>query len=123
VTHIDELSGTIAVTDKDGSWPVHLINANLINIYNTLAATALLREFGLSYQAISESLKQTAIIESRFTEVTAGGVKIVTLLAKELNPIACSRASRRSSVISCAARTSPRDTAARSSRSSCRTPG
>ena len=91
VKGIDTEAMTMTVSDKDGAREIALINTSVFNIFNTLAAVALLREFGLTYDQINGSLKEMQVIGSRFAEETVNGVKIVTLMAKELNPIACSR--------------------------------
>lgn len=89
---IDPETMRMTVSDKDGDHLLHLLNSSVFNIYNTIAALSLLREFGLTYEQIDSGLKDVAIIESRFSEETVGDIKIITQLAKELNPIACSRA-------------------------------
>ena len=69
-----------------------LITNNIINIYNIVAVIALLKEFGLNYEQINTSLAKLKIVETRFSDEIYNGVRIVTHLAKGMNPIACSRA-------------------------------
>ena len=57
-----------------------------------MAVIALLKEFGLSYEQINTSLAKLKIVETRFSDETYNGIRIVTHLAKGMNPIACSRA-------------------------------
>lgn len=68
-----------------------LITDNIINIYNMVAVIALLRQFGLTAEQVNNSLKKQKIVETRYAEETIKGKKIVTHLAKGMNPIACSR--------------------------------
>ena len=53
---------------------------------------ALLREFGLEPEAISQAMAQTGISATRFLEEEANGRKVILHLAKGQNPVACSRA-------------------------------
>ena len=79
--------------EKDGRADVYpLANANNINIYNSLAAVAVLREFGLTPEQIEKSFRKMGISETRYSETEANGRKIILHLAKGPNPIACSRA-------------------------------
>lgn len=71
-----------------------LPNTNIINIYNMLAVITLLKQIGLSRKQINQGLGKLKIVETRYSEETLeeNNVKIVTHLAKGMNPIACSRA-------------------------------
>lgn len=84
------------ITIKDNSnkteYEYSMITDGIINIYNMLAAITVLKQIGLSDEKISESLKKTKIVDTRFMVDEAGGKKIVLHLAKGQNPIACSRA-------------------------------
>lgn len=68
-----------------------LITDNIINIYNMLAVITLLREFGMPAEQINNTLKKQKIVETRYSEETINGKKIINHLAKGMNPIACSR--------------------------------
>lgn len=84
------------ITIKDNSnkteYEYSMITDGIINIYNMLSAITVLKQIGLSDEKISESLKKTKIVDTRFMVDEAGGKKIVLHLAKGQNPIACSRA-------------------------------
>lgn len=84
------------ITIKDNSnkteYEYSMITDGIINIYNMLAAITVLKQIGLSDEKISQSLKKTKIVDTRFMVDEAGGKKIVLHLAKGQNPIACSRA-------------------------------
>ena len=68
-----------------------LITDGIINIYNMVATISLLKELGFDAEKINNSLKKQKIVETRFAEETVKDKKIVTHLAKGMNPIACSR--------------------------------
>lgn len=68
-----------------------LITNNIINIYNMLTVITVLKQIGLTAEQINNSLKKQKIVETRYTEEMVEGIKVVTHLAKGMNPIACSR--------------------------------
>ncbi len=68
-----------------------LITDGIINIYNMVATISLLKELGFDAEKINNSLKKQKVVETRFAEETVKDKKIVTHLAKGMNPIACSR--------------------------------
>ena len=70
----------------------NLISNNIINIYNMLAVICVLKQLGFSQKQINQSFANLKIVETRFSEENYGNYKIVTQLAKGMNPIACSRA-------------------------------
>ncbi len=91
-TKLDLDNMKMTVKTPTGEEIYTLITNNIINIYNILAVIALLKEFGLSYEQINTSLAKLKIVETRFSDETYNGIRIVTHLAKGMNPIACSRA-------------------------------
>lgn len=90
-TDIDTANMKMRVVKNGEKHEYPLANANNINIYNSLAAVAVLREFGLTPEQIKTSLDKMSIAETRYSETEAGGRKIILHLAKGQNPIACSR--------------------------------
>ena len=80
----------LTVSDKDGKHTYHLVNDSVFNIYNEAGVIALLREFGLTQDRISRSLNKADIVGSRHSNDEVNGTKVVTNLAKGLNPVACS---------------------------------
>lgn len=68
-----------------------LISDNIINIYNIVTVITVLKQLGLSFNQINESLKKQKIVDTRYSEEIVDGIKIITHLAKGMNPIACSR--------------------------------
>lgn len=85
----DAMQLTVMHQSSEKIYPIS--NTNLINVYNTLAATTLLQALGLSPAQIQASLASRAIDKSRYSEETAGDKKLIMHLAKGQNPIACSR--------------------------------
>lgn len=69
-----------------------LPNSSTINVYNSLAAVALLSEFGLPAEKLAAAMDKLAVSETRFNEEKVNGRSLVMHLAKGQNPIACSRA-------------------------------
>ena len=92
VTSIDKDNLTMEVSAK-GEKDTYKLSANgIINIYNTVAAITLLSEFGLSKEQITNSLNNSKVVKSRFSNENIGGIDVIMHLAKGQNPIACSRA-------------------------------
>ena len=71
-----------------------LISDNIINIYNMLAVTIVLKQLGLTHDQINSSFKGLKIVETRYSKEEYKNYEIVTQLAKGMNPIACSLAFR-----------------------------
>lgn len=91
LTKIDFENKQMVMQTKDGEEIYDLITDNIINIYNMVATIALLRQMGLTAQQVNNSLKKQKIVETRYAEEMVKNVKVVTHLAKGMNPIACSR--------------------------------
>lgn len=91
-TKLDLQNMKMTIKTPNGEEEYTLITNNIINIYNIVAVIALLKEFGLNYEQINTSLAKLKIVETRFSDEIYNGVRIVTHLAKGMNPIACSRA-------------------------------
>lgn len=92
VTDIDREGHSFTVAHDGKSEAYHLVNDNLVNIYNCCGAVAVLTKFGLSYKQIRDSFEKQKIVKSRFESLTAGNFRITMQLAKGQNPIACARA-------------------------------
>ena len=91
VTNINLIEKKMTMSVNGNEEQYDLITDNIINIYNMVAVIALLRQFGLTAEQLNNSLKKQKIVETRYAEETIKGKKIVTHLAKGMNPIACSR--------------------------------
>ena len=58
-----------------------LISDNIINIYNIVTVITVLKQLGLSRDQINDSLKKQKIVDTRYSEETVNGIKVVTHLA------------------------------------------
>lgn len=74
-----------------GACEFKLIGSNVTDIYNMLAAIALLLELGLEVSQIQKSFEKNKVVESRYYSENVHGKELVISLAKGQNPIACSR--------------------------------
>lgn len=92
VTKIDSENSKMTVTVNGKAAHFALPNDNLINVYNSLSAVALLSEIGVTSEKIAASMDKLTISESRYHEDEVNGKKVILHLAKGQNPIACSRA-------------------------------
>ena len=91
VTAVDRDARLVTMRTPSGEESYHLVGNNITDLYNTAAAVALLREFGMSAQTLAASFETMQIVKTRFDEETVGGKTIIDNLAKGQNPIACSR--------------------------------
>ena len=92
LTNLDIERKKMTVKSKNTEEIYDLISDNIINIYNMLAVTIVLKQLGLSHDKINESFKKMKIVETRYSKEEYKGYEIVTQLAKGMNPIACSLA-------------------------------
>lgn len=74
-----------------GTYDFKLIGNNVTDIYNMIAAIALLSELGLEVSQIQKSFEKIKVVESRYYSEKVCGKELVISLAKGQNPIACSR--------------------------------
>jgi UDP-N-acetylmuramyl tripeptide synthase len=70
----------------------HLLNDSIFNVYNQIAALAVLREAGLSVEQLQAAFSQVALDQSRYQAQSVEGIDLIMQLAKGQNAIACSRA-------------------------------
>lgn len=68
-----------------------LIGDSIFNLYNIVAVVALLSTFGLTQQQIKRGFEAANIIKDRFLTERYQGLEVITMLAKDQNPISCSR--------------------------------
>lgn len=80
----------VEIAGEDFLFP--LPNDSTINVYNALAAVALLCQLGLKPQAVAAAMDSMEISATRYLEEAVGGKKVILHLAKGQNPVACSRA-------------------------------
>lgn len=91
VTDIDRVNGRFTIKTKNGELNLKLINDNIVNIYNSCGAVAVLKEIGLTDTEIVNGFDKSEVVKTRLDEVTVGNHNIMMLLAKGQNPIAFSR--------------------------------
>lgn len=91
VTDIDYANKRFTVRHGEELHSYHLINDNIVNIYNFCGAIALLSNFGLSYEQIELGFENSKIVKSRYDRFKSGDLNITMQLAKGQNPIACAR--------------------------------
>ena len=89
---VDTRNMTMEVRDRKSSGYYNLLSDSVFNIYNMVAAIALLRELGMSHDEIARHMGQIKIVESRYNEITVEDVSLVMQMAKDKNALACSRA-------------------------------
>ena len=85
---LENMKMTILADGKEEIYD--LINDNIINIYNMLAVIIILKQLKLTQKQINDSFSKLKIVETRYSEEIYKNYKIVTQLAKGMNPIACS---------------------------------
>ena len=91
VTNLDLENKKMTLKNGDLEEEYDLISDNIINIYNMLTVITVLKQIGLSKEQINNSMKKLKIVDTRYSEEMVNGIKLVTHLAKGMNPIACSR--------------------------------
>lgn len=90
---VKEIHETDMVVDIKGTaYTFPLANSAYINVYNSLAAIALLCECGLEPEHVAKVLSNIDISHTRYREEEVNGRKAILHLAKGQNPVACSRA-------------------------------
>lgn len=91
VTEVDREHNCFTVMHNDNEMHFHLINDNIVNVYNFCGVVALLTTFGLTYEQIARGFSASKIVKSRYDNFNAGDLNITMQLAKGQNPIACAR--------------------------------
>ena len=91
VTAVDAENKTFTVAHDGAEDTYHLINDNIVNIYNFCGAAAVLTRFGLSPEQIAKGFAASEIVKTRYDFTRSGDLNITMILAKGQNPIACAR--------------------------------
>lgn len=86
----DSTNGTAAIS-VEWSHRFPILNDSIFNIYNVLAVVSFMSELGYSKEQTEELLNQTKIRSDRYKVENISGYRIVCLMTKELNAMACSR--------------------------------
>lgn len=88
---IDAAAGTVSLSFGDERRPAHLINANIVNVYNEIAVAAALDHLGIPRDHIVRAFETLQPPTTRFAAQQIGAVQLVRLLTKGLVGVACSR--------------------------------
>lgn len=80
----------ITVKTPDGNENYTVPCENTIALYNALTAITVLRTFGLSHEQIQNSFQKISIVKSRFDVIEAKNKKVISMMSKGQNPVACS---------------------------------
>ncbi len=91
VTSIDTEKGRLYGEIKGQKIDLKLLDESAINIYNQITAAAVLHEFGMSVEEISEAFEEQQIVGTRYSVTEAAGKTFVRHLCKGQNPVANSR--------------------------------
>ncbi len=94
VDKLDFKEKKIRITKCGKSEEYPLLNNNLVNAYNLVAAIATLEEFGLTKEEVKKGVDKLKIVNTRYDEAETenNSLKIITQMSKGFNPIACSSA-------------------------------
>ena len=88
-----DAAGSRVTLDLDGDIRrARLINDNIVNVYNEIAAAAVLDRLGVERDRIVQAFDVLKPPATRFAAESVGDVEIVRLLTKGLVGVACSRA-------------------------------
>ena len=82
--------GQAVIRHEDQEEVYHLPNNRITDLYNTAAAVALTRTFGLSAEQVASAMQSLQVVRTRYDSFTVAGKEVVISLAKGQNPIACS---------------------------------
>lgn len=88
---VDRKSMKMRFTGAGGSAVFPLLNESIFNIYNQVAATAMLSELGYDAETIADAMRRVSIAKTRYNCVEVNGRRVITMLCKGLNGYAASR--------------------------------
>lgn len=91
ITAIDMLNKTAELRAGETHYTMKLVGDNITDLYNSVAAIALLSTYGMDIDKILKSFDAVSVVKSRFDVTEEGGKKIIVMMAKDQNPIATSR--------------------------------
>lgn len=87
VVGLDRENGRLRVAHGAEEYLLPMTHDSLFNIYNELAAIAVMWEMGLSAETIRAALEKTALTKTRFAEEEIAGVHVVNMMAKSNNSL------------------------------------
>jgi UDP-N-acetylmuramyl tripeptide synthase len=91
ITGVDKTNKTAKLRIGKMNYEVNLVGDNITDLYNSVAAIALLSTYGLDIDTILKRFDAVSVVKSRFDITEEGGKKIIVMMAKDQNPIATSR--------------------------------
>lgn len=91
ITSVNAEKDTFTLSHDGIEEEYHLINDNVVNLYNFCGLIALLTTMGLSYNQISAGFAKSKIVKTRYDKITSGNLTITMQLSKGQNPTACAR--------------------------------
>jgi hypothetical protein len=92
VREVDAEAGRVVLSLEGEELPAHLINDNIVNVYNEIAVAGALDQFGVPRDRIATAFDRLKPPTTRFDEEEVDGTRLVRLLTKGLVGVACSRA-------------------------------
>lgn len=87
----DTEKSRMTVLESGGWHDYHMPATAVYNLYNSLAAVALLRCMGYEAEKIADAMESLQVVQSRYWEEDLGRWKLTEIMAKGLNAVACSR--------------------------------
>lgn len=91
VTDANRENNTFTVLHNNEYHSYKLPNDNIVNIYNSCSAVALLHQLGIAPDKIEKAFDTLKIVKFRFDQTDTGKGKITLQASKGQNPIACAR--------------------------------
>ena len=84
---LDAENRRMTLRHGEAVYTLPMLHDSVFNIYNQLAAAAVLREMGLSMDDIRAAMESTALTKTRLTEERVKGVALVSMMAKSNNSL------------------------------------
>lgn len=88
--NLDLDKNILTIKNKDEKIAYDLFQDNIYNAYNLLAAVTLFKTFGLTDKEIKKGLRNIKAPKTRYEKITNNSLEIISLLAKNQNPISTS---------------------------------
>lgn len=88
--NLDLDKNILTIKNKDEKITYDLFQDNIYNAYNLLAAVTLFKTFGLTDKEIKKGLRNIKAPKTRYEKITNNSLEIISLLAKNQNPISTS---------------------------------
>ena len=86
-TELDGEARRLTVRHEGADYCLPMLHDSIFNIYNELAAVAVMHEMELPMDAVAAALEKTALTKTRLAEETVKGVRVVSMIAKSNNSL------------------------------------